>query len=243
MLSISRFVLVVSVIVSLLLVAGTYYLLSGFGDRMLRQSTAQHTESLAKVTYTTMYQVMNQGWKREQVETFAESVGRSVVGDPLRIKFHRSEGVAKQFGAVRQEPADELVAQAMKTGRDKDVATQEGIRFLLPMSAKAECLSCHTSAQKGDVLGVIDIQSGYSRLIGDTRQHLMLVLLMLAPLPLIAGFVVAIRLDGRVNSFINQLDEAIDRAKPGQAPDFASVQSHFAEFRELLGHFKRLVKG
>lgn len=241
--SISRMIMVVSVAVSLLLVAGTYYLMSGFGDRMLRQSTTQHMESLAKVTFSSMYQVMNQGWKREQVESFADNVARSVVGAPMRIEFHRSEVVAKQYGASRAVQTDEQLEQVMKTGRDKQIDSEEGIRFLLPMTAKSECLACHATAKKGDVLGVIDLHAGYEKLIGDTRLHLFVVLLLLAPLPLVAGFIMAVRLDGRSNSFVTQVDEAIDRAQPGQAPDFASVQSHFAEFRELLSHFKRLVKG
>ena len=243
MLSISRFVLAVSIAVSLLLVGGTYFLLSGFGDKMLQQSTAQHIQSLAKVTFTSMYQVMNQGWKREQVIAFADNVAHSVVGTPMRIEFHRSDVVSKQFGVIRLDASDEQLADAMRTGREKESTSNEGMRFLLPMSAKTECLACHTNAKKGDVLGVIDIHAGYGELMGNTRLHLMLVLLLLAPLPLMAGFIVSVVLDSRVNNFVNQLDEAIDRAQPGQAPDFNSVEIRFAEFRELLGHFKRLIKG
>lgn len=241
--SISRLVLAVSVAVSLLLVGGTYLLLTGFGDKMLQQATAQHMQSLAKVTFTSMYQVMNQGWKREQVTAFADNVARSVVGTPLHIEFHRADVVSAQFGATRQGATDELVATAMKTGRDKETTGSEGIRFLYPMSANHECLACHTNAKKGDVLGVIDIRAGYGELMGNTSIHLMLVLLLLAPLPLLAGFILSILLDSRVNNFVRQIDSAIDQAEPGQAPDFKTVQSHFAEFRELLSHFKRLVKG
>jgi hypothetical protein len=243
MLSISRLVLAVSVAVTFLLVGGTYFLLSGFGDRMLQQSTAQHIQSLAKVTYTSMYQLMNQGWKREQVVAFADNVANSVVGTPLKIDFHRSEIVSGQYGAVRVASSDGAVEQAMKTGLRLDSTTPEGMRFLLPMKANKECLSCHTNAKKDDVLGVIEIRAGYEELIGDTRMHLMLVLLLLAPLPLVAGFLIAVILDSRMNRFVNQLDEAIDAAEPGKAPDFNAVEIRFAEFRELLGHFKRLIKG
>ncbi len=243
MLSISRLVLAVSVAVTFLLVGGTYFLLSGFGDRMLQQSTSLHAQSLAKVTYTSMYQVMNQGWKREQVVAFADSVANSVVGAPLKIDFHRSELVSQQYGAVRAAAADAEVEHAMKTGRRLDSATPEGSRFLLPMKANKECLSCHTNAKKDDVLGVIEIRASYGELIGDTRMHLMLVLLLLAPLPLVAGFIIAVMLDSRMNHFVQQLDEAIDKAEPGKAPNFNAVKVRFAEYRELLGHFKRLIKG
>ena len=243
MLSISRLVLAASVAVTFLLVGGTYFLLSGFGDRMLQQSTAQHIQSLAKVTYTAMYQVMNQGWKRDQVVAFADNVANSVVGTPLKIGFHRSEVVSAQYGAVRTASADTQVEHAMKTGLRLDTATPEGMRFLLPMKANKECLSCHTNAKKDDVLGVIEIRAGYDELIGDTRMHLMLVLLVLTPLPLVAGFLIAVILDSRMNHFVNQLDDAIDAAESGKAPDFNAVEIRFAEYRELLGHFKRLIKG
>lgn len=243
MLSISRLILAASVAVSLLLVGGTYLLLTGFGDRMLQQTTAQNLQSLGKVTFTSMYQVMNQGWKRDQVVAFADSVAKSVVGTPMQIEFHRGAAVGGQFGAVREENTDEAVAQAMQTGRDKEISSPDGIRFLYPMKANAECLACHTAAKKGDVLGVIDIQAGYGEVMGNTRTHLMLVLLLLAPIPLVIGFLLSVIMDSRMNRFVSQLDDAIDKAQPGNAPDFNSVTIKFAEFRELLGHFKRLVKG
>lgn len=243
MLSISRLVLAVSVAVTFLLVGGTYFLLSGFGDRMLQQSTAQHIQSLAKVTYSSMYQLMNQGWKREQVVAFADNVGNSVVGTPMKIDFHRSDIVSAQYGVPRAANGDSEIDKVMKTGLRLDSTSPDGMRFLLPLKANKECLNCHTNAKKDDVLGVIEIRAGYQQLISDTRMHLMLVLLLLAPLPLVAGFLIAVILDSRMNRFVSQLDEAIDAAESGKAPDFNAVEIRFAEYRELLGHFKRLIKG
>lgn len=243
MTSISRLILVVAVAIALALVAGTYLLFTGFGDRMLQQASVQQSQSLARVTFTAMYQIMNQGWKREQVEAFADSVGKSVVGMPMHIAFYRSEWVGRQYGSVSQGELDERLATAMRTGQDWDSPTAEGVRYLMPMKAKAECLGCHAEVKPGDVLGVIEVRTGYQQLMGETRTHLMLVLLMLAPLPVIGALVITAVLDSRTNGFVNQLDEVIDRAEPGQAPDFNSVQVRFSEFRELLGHFKRLVKG
>jgi hypothetical protein len=243
MLSISRLILVVAVAIALALVAGTYLLFTGFGDRMLQQSAAQHSQSLARVTYTSMYQLMNQGWKREQVEAFADSVSKSVVGMPMQIAFYRAEAVSSQYGAVVQGEMDAPVAEALRTGQARDSVTADGVRYLMPMKAKAECLGCHSQAKAGDVLGLISIRTGYQQLMGETRLHLMLVLLMLAPLPIVGALVIAALLDSRMNGFVTQLDEVIDRAEAGKTPDFNSVQVKFSEFRELLGHFKRLVKG
>lgn len=243
MLSISRLILVVAVAIALVLVAGTYLLFTGFGDRMLQQSAVQHSQSLARLTFTSMYQLMNQGWKRDQVEAFADSVSKSVVGMPMKIDIYRSDLVSGQYGSVSQGAPDERLATALRTGQDWDSVSADGVRYLMPMKAKSECLGCHSSAKTGDVLGVITIQTGYQQLMGETRLHLMLVLLMLAPLPIVGALIVAAVLDHRMDGFVRQLDEAIERAEPGKTPDFNGVQTRFSEFRELLGHFKRLVKG
>lgn len=243
MLSISRLILVVAVAIALALVAGTYLLFTGFGDRMLQQSAVQHSHSLAKVTFTSMYQIMNQGWKRDQVEAFANSVSDSVVGMPMKIDFFRADLVSQQYGSVNQGEPDDRLATALRTGQEWDSKSEDGVRFLLPMKAKSECLGCHSNAKAGDVLGVIRIETGYQQLMGETRLHLMLVLLMLAPLPIVGALIVAAVLDSRMNGFVRKLDEVIDAAAPGKAPDFNSVEVRFSEFRELLGHFKRLVKG
>jgi len=145
------------------------------------------------------------------VVAFADNVARSVVGTPMKIEFHRSDVVSAQFGAIRQDAADELVVNALKTGLGKEAANSEGMRFMLPKSANGEYLACHTPAKKGDVLGVIDIRAGYGELMGDTCMHLMLVLLLLAPLSLVAGFVDSVLLDSRVDRFVRQLDAAIER--------------------------------
>lgn len=241
--SISRLILVVAVAITLALVAGTYLLFTGFGDRMLRESAAQHSQSLARVTFTSMYQLMNQGWKRDQVEAFADSVAKSVLGTPLQVDFYRAEGVARQFGEVPQGPMDDRISDALRTGQDWNGGVGSGVRYLMPMKAKSECLACHSQAQVGEVLGLIAISTDYEAPLGETRTHLMLVLLLLSPLPILGALIAAAVLDSRMNGFVNQLDEVIDQAEPGKAPDFGRVQVSFSEFRELLGHFKRLVKG
>lgn len=243
MLSISRLLLLASIVVSLMLFGGTYLLLSGFGDRMLQQSTVQNLQSLGKVTFTSMYQIMNQGWSRDQVQSFGDSVAKSVVGMPMQIDFHRGAGVSQQYGSARADQGDDAVALVMKTGRDKEISTAEGMRFLYAMKAGSDCLACHTNAKKGEVLGVIDIQAGYGKSIKETRTHLLLVLLLLAPLPMVAGFILTVVLDLRMNDFLHQLDSAIERTPTGEKPDFSAVVTRFSEFRELLGHFKRLIKG
>lgn len=242
MLTISRLIFGIALSISILLVAGTYAIFSGFGDRMLQQSAVQHSHSVANLTYTSMYQLMNQGWKREQVNAFADSIGKSVVGMPMKIDLYRAPVVAGQFGDTPQTSASDEMNAALRTGQAWDRITEQGVQYVMPMKAKTECLNCHNQAKSGDVLGLITIQTSYQGLLGETRTFLVIVLLLLAPLPLVAGFIGMFLFDGRMHRFLKELDEAVDQAKPGETPHFSHIRLHFREFRELLTHFKRLVK-
>jgi hypothetical protein len=240
--SISRLVLLGSLVVSLLFFVLTYLLLSGFGDRMLKQSTTQNLQSLSSITFSAMYQNMSQGWKREQAQDFANTIAQSVGGAPMKIAIVRTEVVSDKFGKIDGQVIDDEMAKAIANGMNRVIDTEGGQRFIYPTHARAECLGCHTNAKSGDVLGVIDIQAGYKELVGNERQLLGIVLLILSPFPLIAGFVITFVLDSRTSAFQQELDAAIEKAEPGQMPDFNPVRAHFSEYRELLGHFKRLVK-
>jgi len=240
--SISRLVLFGSAVVSLLFFFGTYLLMSGFGDHMLKQATTQNLESLSNVTFSAMYQNMSQGWKREQALDFANNIAHSVVGTQMKIAIVRTDVVSAKFGKVPGQETDNEVVAAIKNGLNRETVTNDGLRFIYPMHAKSECLVCHTNANQGDVLGVIDIRTNYENMVTNERLLLVIVLLLFSPFPLIAGFIITLVLDNRTNLFMKEIDAAIDKSEPGQAPDFNAVHAPFSEYRELLGHIKRLIK-
>lgn len=161
--SISRLVLLGSLVVSLLFFVLTYLLLSGFGDRMLKQSTTQNLQSLSSVTFSAMYQNMSQGWKREQAQDFANTIAQSVGGAPMKIAIVRTEVVSDKFGKIDGQVIDDEMAKAIANGMNRVIDTEGGQRFIYPTHARAECLGCHTNAKSGDVLGVIDIQGPATR--------------------------------------------------------------------------------
>lgn len=242
MLTISRLIVSAAFAIALLLVVSSYVIFSGFGDRMLQQSVVQHSQSVAQVTFSSMLQVMNQGWKRHQVEAFATDLSRSVVGMPVKIDIYRAPAVSTQFGAINQAAPDAAMEKALKDGLPWDWKSAEGVRYLMPVNAKPECLGCHKNVGAGEVLGVISIHTGYQELMDETRLHLIIVLLLLAPLPIMAGFLATYFFDRRMHHFLHEIDTAISTAPSGSAPDFTGVKLHFREFRELMGHFKRLIK-
>ena len=186
--SLSKIILFVAALVSLLLVVGIYALFSGFGERMMQHAAFAQSEVVARLTFSNMFQLMTQGWKREQVLAFTRRATDSLAGSPLRIQSHRGEPVGRDYGAAAAQGApDQAVTEALRTGRSAEVLTPTGARFVYALKAEESCLRCHAKAAKGEVLGVISVETRYEQYMGDTRKLLMLILVLLAPLPFIAA--------------------------------------------------------
>lgn len=238
--SMARLILLVAGAVSIALMVGIYLMFNGFGDRMLQQAAFSQSQTVARLTFSSMFQLMSQGWKREQVMAFAANSAKAVENMPLTIEFYRGEPVSRQYGAVPQAEPDAQLANAMRTGRPQEIATEKGVRYLFPLVAEAQCLACHTQAKKGDVLGTITVRTQYDHFIDTSSQHLMLVLLLLAPIPFVAAWVVALLLHNRMENFAEQVDKVIT-AQAGGTPDFSRVDPYCSELDEILDKFKKLA--
>lgn len=238
--SLHRIILLVAAAVSLLLAAGTYLLFSGFGDHMMQKAAFSQGRIVASLTFSNMFQLMSQGWNREQVVTFTRSATDALAGSPLRIEFHRTEAVARDHGEVAQPAPDAALADALRTGRSKEIAVPGGGRYIQPLVAEQACLSCHPKARKGEILGAITVEAKYDKFIDDTRKLLMLILLVMTPVPFLAAMAVVVYLDRRMQRFVGQIDAALESAGSA-APNFSGVDPHCAELDSVLDRFKRLA--
>lgn len=240
--SLNKLILLVAALVSLLLVTGIYLLFSGFGDRMMQKAAFSQSQMVARLTFANMFQLMNQGWNRDQVIAFARSATDSLANSPLTIEFYRGPLVNDLHGFIAQPEPGEDLAQALRTGRARELATPQGGRYIYPLVAEDRCLGCHGNVKRGDVLGAITVQAKYDQFIDDSRKLLMLVLLLLAPTPFIAAWLVTLYLDSRVNRFVAQLDRVIEQAEaPGGRADFSQVKPSWHELDEILARIKRLA--
>lgn len=240
--SLNRMILLVAAAVSVLLVFGIYLLFSGFGDRMMQKAAFSQSAVVAKLTFSSMFQLMNQGWTRDQVIAFTDSAVDSLGESPMRIEFHRSELVSRQYGEVPQAAMNDDLAKVMASGRPREVAGDKGGRYFYPLIADERCLSCHAGIKKGDVLGAITVEASFDRFIDDTRKLLMMILLLMTPAPFLAAWLVTLYIDSRVNRFTGDLDAVLDEAgKTGQPPDFTRIRPAWHELDDILERMKRLV--
>ncbi len=242
--SLKRIILLIAVIISLIIAASAYFLYSWVNGFMLQQSAFAQAETVARLTSYNMIELMAQGWKRDQVLAFTNNAMGMLIHGQMGIDFHRGDLVSKLYGSVSQKALDPEQTKAMKTGQPMTIATKDGARFIYPLLAQKECLTCHTNAKMGNVLGVITVDSHFGNLIGESRMIVLVVLLLLfIPIPLVVAWLLVLFLDARLLGFSSQLDQALDRAeREGGRPDFSGVRPAFRELGDLLERFKRMGK-
>lgn len=241
--SVSKMILVVSGLLSVGLMVAFYFLVSGFSNYAMQQAAFSQARIVSNLAFSNMYQLMNKGWKRDQVLDFTLGAADSLEGSPVRIEFWRGERVNQLYGTIPQGARDRHVETALRTGRSQEVATEQGGRYVYALVAEDRCLSCHGNAKKGDVLGAIAVEAKFERFMQDTRQLLMVVLLLIAPLPFIAGWLVALYLHSRMERFATQMDTVIAQveSQPAAAPDFSPVKPRFLELEEILARIRKLA--
>ncbi|OZB87523.1 MAG: hypothetical protein B7Z48_00205, partial [Thiotrichales bacterium 12-47-6] len=68
--SIKTIILFAAMTASLLLVGGSYWFASNVFERLMLQQASQQANTLKQLTFQNMYQIMSQGWTREQLTEF-----------------------------------------------------------------------------------------------------------------------------------------------------------------------------
>ncbi|MFZ5484493.1 MAG: hypothetical protein ACOZB0_09715 [Pseudomonadota bacterium] len=240
--SFARLILWVAAAVSCLLLVASYYFFTGFSEQMMKKSAYQQADTIAQITFSSMYQLMSQGWKRDQVITFADHAAASVANTPTRITFYRAEPVSRQYGAVNGQALDAEAQAALESGRPRQVDGDKALTYHLPLVAQDNCLRCHSQAKRGDVLGLITVRTEFGDRVKENRLHMLLVLVLLAPLPFVAALLVAVHLDRRFEDFAAGLGAVEADMKAGHPADFSKVPVNYREFQDVLTRIRGLFK-
>jgi hypothetical protein len=239
--SFSRLIMLVAASVSVLLLVVSYFFFTGFSSYMLQNAAVKQADTIAQLTFSSMYQLMSKGWNREQVIEFADHAAASVANTPTRISFYRAEPVSRQFGEIKdQQPADEELQIALRSGRSRQVDRDGGLTYHMPLVAQDNCLRCHTQAKRGEVMGAITVHAEFGEDMKKTSLHMLLVLMLFAPAPFIAALMVAIHLDHRFDDFGHGIEEVAAAIKAGKPADFSRVPTRYDEFQHLLERVKKL---
>ncbi|MBK9160484.1 MAG: bifunctional diguanylate cyclase/phosphodiesterase [Nitrosomonadales bacterium] len=137
-----------------------FFLSSIVRDHAVHQLAHDDARQTSKLVFQSLYAGMRKGWDKQEI---ADTIKRLNESFPdIRIKVYRGEIVTRQFGGIAGEAdiigKDPALSQALSSGQDALLfPDDDNIRYLYPLTAKQECLACHTQSSVGAVHGVIDI--------------------------------------------------------------------------------------
>jgi diguanylate cyclase (GGDEF)-like protein len=242
--TIRGFILTASVIVSLLFFGGAYWANSRVFDQSVKNNALHSADTLAQVTFNSMFQLMSTGWTRAQVREFIDSTRRVAAGASYSVEIYRGDVVARRFGSIEQAAPDSVVRQVFHVGQAVKLEQDDRIRYLFPLKAQALCLRCHVNAAVGDVLGVIDVKQDLTPLIRDARREYFVSLALLAPIPVVVALLVTVFVNRRIDNSLRLFGRRI--AKINRVGDlkhlaFGPNDFGFAEINRLFGHIETLV--
>ena len=244
--------LLLGALVTALVICGlTLVAASQIASKSFYQQSADNAQTLSRLSFDNMYQIMSQGWSRSQLLDFRQATWETYDQQGLKYSLYRTELVNAQFGEL-----DSMVSESIKPHIDsvlsqpKTTVVEENdwIRILHPLKAKEACLQCHANAKVGDVLGVMAIEQDLGLVLQPARIEFVVWMLLLLPIPIFLALWVGRRFS---NSLVNSMEELNDRVVSIQQVDDLQKLSHgkavfeYAEFDQLnlsLNHLGDKIK-
>ena len=206
-------------------------------EDVIQRQAAQTSESIAQSTFNSMFQVMRQGWTREDLEVFLAETKDSFSGTPFEIEIYRGARVEALYGAIDQPEPDAEIQRTFQDGEHHLSGADNIIRRLYPLKARGECLQCHTNVEVGDVLGVIEITQDLRPFSHDIRQNYIALFIIAAMLIIFAALAISasisVRIKQSMQRFKNQLKD-VNSVKDFRELDTKKVDFYFDELTRLF---------
>ena len=249
--TIKSFILGMSLLVSLLFFGGAYVVVSGIFNQSVQQGAMRDADLLARSTFSSMYQLMSTGWSRAQLEDFVAANREALDGSGYALDIYRGPVVAEQYGEIEQGAMDDTVVAVFDRAETVETAGEHEVRYTFPLVAEAKCLSCHATAEAGDVLGVIDVSQDFSGTVAEARENFFFWLGLLAPLPVIGALLITLFVNRRISRSVRLLEEGaekvnrVDDLRRLSLDDadlgFDELNRVFRSFGQVVGKFRSVA--
>ncbi len=191
------------------------------------------SNQLALNTFNSMFQIMQQGWTRPQLEKFIDNLQVSSDNNQISIQIFRGDIVNDKFGTIDQPALDNFTQQTFMSGVAQHTDDGEHLRYSYPLLARAECLQCHTNARVDEPLGVIDVRQNLEPLLAHAQSDLFYKLLWIAPLPFLLALAVVFYMNRRIDASIEHLATSIDKIETVSDLSRLELQQSGNSFEEL----------
>jgi diguanylate cyclase (GGDEF)-like protein len=238
------FILATSALVAILFFGGTYVVLDRLFERAITREATQSSRLMAQVTFNSMYELMSTAWNRAQLESFLASMQRATSESPTNVRILRGKPVEEVFGVIAQDMPDDVLRQALLDGEVRQSQHDTLIRYVFPLRAEQKCLSCHTNAAVGTVLGVIDVSHDIGPQLTASRADFLKLAAWALPaallLALFAVWHVRLRLERPVTTLTDSIRH-ISGVSDLRHVDIAHRPTGLTEFDAMFAAFNSLI--
>lgn len=241
---IRTFILAASTAVGVLFFGGTYLTIGGVLDQVVKANAVRTSDAVARVTFSSMFQVMSAGWKRAQAEAFLRETHAAGGGSGLNVEIYRGKLVADLYDEIAQGPIDAVIGGALVDGKPRHIDTADSVRHIYPLVAEERCLRCHRNAVVGSVLGAIEVRQEFGPVLDASRRDLLLALAALLPLVALVAIVVVWWVGRRIERSAESMCESFEQVNSVGDLRHVALARHdlgFDEFNQIVVALESLV--
>lgn len=232
---------VIGVTFSLFLV---FYIFSSYIHTSLAIDENQKiSEAVSKQVFNSMYQVMRQGWTREQLQEFLNVTKESFSGSSYRVDIYRAKKVEELFGEIEQSTITGDIEKVFNTKEKLFELDKKSMKSITPIIAKNECLICHTNSKEGDVLGAVKVDYDFEEIVTSTQMKYLLFSLIILPIMILIAYYISVKILGRINLSIDNFKEKIrnvNTVKDFKNIDTTHAKDSFKEFEQIMVGLNKL---
>ena len=160
-------------------------------NKIIKTATTDSIETLSGAIFVGIRSSMNFGDPKVVDDTLKDIKKIHGIDE---ISIAKSKGVIDTFGLKGKFTNDQSIRKIFQSKKQNIAEVQENnkhfLRLLKPLIATTECLGCHATSSRGDVLGVMDLKLSLDRGDKEIRSfnYLIAASLLLATILAVFGF-------------------------------------------------------
>jgi diguanylate cyclase (GGDEF)-like protein len=229
----SRQIILVSLIFFICFVFSTY-----LHTTLTKQEALQHSKAISNQVFSSMYQVMRKGWSKDDIKLFTQSLEDNFESSNYKINLYRGNKVRALFGDIEEKEKDSTLVDILNGKIEKlDSFENNIVRNILPLKATTDCLACHTNAQVGDILGVLEVKQDLNSIFSESKYQYIAFFFIIIPIFYLVAF-----LSSRYTTrpiiknltLFNEKVKNINSVQDFKAFDSKNIDLYFKEFNQVV---------
>ncbi len=197
----------------------------------------QLSESLSKQVFNSMYQVMRKGWSREELQDFIKNTKSSFKNSSYDIEIYRGKNVENLYGEIAQGKITSEIQHVFDSKEKFTNSSDTSIEIVTPITAKTECLQCHTNVKEYDILGAVKVAYDFTSVIEETKRQYLFFSLIILPVMFLISYFISLHLLKKINISINNFEKKIQNinsVKDFKTIDMSCAKNSFLEFNKIM---------